>query len=129
MKLIIINLRKLTRKTIIFLLTPISYIVQYIATEIIFPNSRDRLDNILFNRAIYDSAIYIEQNLSEALIFSKREDLWKFILGEICVDGIYAEFGVFSGNSINYFSKNIKNKTFFGFDSFQGLKEDWFGTS
>ena len=43
-------------------------------------------------------------------------------------DLIYIEFGVFSGTSINFFSNKIK-KNIYGFDSFQGLKEDWLGTS
>ena len=40
----------------------------------------------------------------------------------------YIEFGVFSGTSINFFSNNL-NKKIYGFDSFEGLKEDWVGTS
>ena len=43
-------------------------------------------------------------------------------------NNFYLEFGVFSGTSINFFSKNI-NKNIYGFDSFEGLKEDWLGTS
>tara|TARA_B100001121_G_scaffold121569_1_gene106598 strand:- start:82 stop:837 length:756 start_codon:yes stop_codon:yes gene_type:complete len=41
----------------------------------------------------------------------------------------YIEFGVFSGSSINFFSKFLKEKEIYGFDSFEGLKEDWVGTS
>ena len=41
----------------------------------------------------------------------------------------YIEFGVFSGSSINFFSKYLKDKEMYGFDSFEGLKEDWTGTS
>ena len=44
-------------------------------------------------------------------------------------DYFYIEFGVFSGTSINFFSKNLNNKKIYGFDSFEGLKEDWAGTS
>jgi len=40
----------------------------------------------------------------------------------------YLEFGVFSGTTINFFSSNLKSKSFYGFDSFEGLKEDWSGT-
>ncbi len=40
-------------------------------------------------------------------------------------DVFYLEFGVFSGNSINFFSKYVPE--IYGFDSFQGLKEDWQG--
>ena len=38
----------------------------------------------------------------------------------------YLEFGVWKGHSINFFSK-YTNKIY-GFDSFEGLREDWFGT-
>ena len=41
----------------------------------------------------------------------------------------YIEFGVYSGTSINFFSKKLENKKIYGFDSFEGLKEDWVGTS
>ena len=37
----------------------------------------------------------------------------------------YLEFGVFDGTSINFFSKYTKS--IYGFDSFEGLKEDWIG--
>jgi hypothetical protein len=36
------------------------------------------------------------------------------------------EFGVFNGASINFFSKYVN--TIYGFDSFEGLREDWVGT-
>jgi hypothetical protein len=41
----------------------------------------------------------------------------------------YIEFGVYSGSSINYFSNFIMPKNIYGFDSFEGLKEDWLGTN
>ena len=37
----------------------------------------------------------------------------------------YLEFGVYVGTSINFFSKYVKK--IYGFDSFEGLKEDWVG--
>ena len=43
-------------------------------------------------------------------------------------DNYFLEFGVFSGSSINFFSNKI-NKKIYGFDSFEGLKEDWLGTT
>ncbi len=38
----------------------------------------------------------------------------------------YLEFGVYTGTSINFFSKYVN--TIYGFDSFEGLREDWVGT-
>ena len=42
----------------------------------------------------------------------------------------YLEFGVFKGKSINMFSKILKKykAKIYGFDSFEGLNEDWLGT-
>mgnify|MGYP001178799137 FL=1 len=42
---------------------------------------------------------------------------------------LFLEFGVFSGTSINLFSNELKDLEIFGFDSFEGINEDWFGTS
>jgi hypothetical protein len=41
--------------------------------------------------------------------------------------GIIAEFGVWKGESINFFAKNCPRAKVFGFDSFEGLEEDWYG--
>ena len=39
----------------------------------------------------------------------------------------YMEFGVYVGTSINLFSKILKDLKIYGFDSFEGLTEDWSG--
>ena len=39
-------------------------------------------------------------------------------------DGLILEFGVFSGVTVNRIS-TVTNKTVYGFDSFEGLPEDW----
>ena len=39
----------------------------------------------------------------------------------------YLEFGVFTGESSNFFSKYVKK--LYAFDSFEGLREEWVGTS
>ncbi len=39
-------------------------------------------------------------------------------------NGLYLEFGVYSGNTINIISK-FTNNNIYGFDSFEGLPEDW----
>lgn len=43
-------------------------------------------------------------------------------------DNFFLEFGVFQGKSINFFSNILKEKKFYGFDSFEGLNEDWEGS-
>jgi len=51
---------------------------------------------------------------------------------DFCLDnvqnknGYYLEFGVFEGKSINYMAHRKPQITFHGFDSFDGLPEQWF---
>lgn len=86
----------------------------------------------------------IEENLAEEIfktfkLHFKESSLFKDIdqirayaiktslLNDENKDYYYLEFGVFKGTSTNFFSKYV-NK-FYAFDSFEGLKEDWIGTS
>tara|TARA_Y200000002_G_C22515363_1_gene593150 strand:+ start:152 stop:886 length:735 start_codon:yes stop_codon:yes gene_type:complete len=64
-------------------------------------------------------------------VFLQTELLRKYCIGKsekISSDNdLVLEFGVFKGETINYFSKLINKKTIYGFDSFEGLKDDWYG--
>jgi len=89
------------------------------------------LHYIVNQMALQDSAEYAITHFSEALIFKKRETLWNYCIKRISelqnkVE-IIAEFGVWRGNSINYFAKKCPNANVYGFDSFEGLEEDWSG--
>ena len=42
---------------------------------------------------------------------------------------LYLEFGVFVGKSTNFISKILKDIPLYGFDSFEGLREDWHASS
>lgn len=42
------------------------------------------------------------------------------------IDGEILEFGVFQGKTIKHLSGGFPDKTLWGFDSFEGLPEDWF---
>lgn len=81
-------------------------------------------------RAVASSADYVESRLDQALLFPNRELLWDFALSKAPGTGLYAEFGVFTGWSINRFARRLapRGLTIHGFDSFQGLREDWPGT-
>jgi hypothetical protein len=41
--------------------------------------------------------------------------------------GLVCEFGVFEGDTISYIANRVPGRTVFGFDSFEGLPEDWRG--
>ena len=54
-----------------------------------------------------------------------RLDLLEYALGLVAVDGFCAEFGVFQGETLA-FAANRVDKVVYGFDSFEGLPDDWF---
>lgn len=91
-----------------------------------------RLFDVIDQQVLQDCAQYALNNFSNALRFRTRQEMWSFCLKKIhqvqpSGDGIIAEFGVWSGTSINFFAKNSPKSRLFGFDSFEGLEEDWVG--
>lgn len=93
----------------------------------------DALDDVykvVHRRAVHASADFVEQHVHEAQLFPRREQLWDFVLSLPPGNGLYAEFGVHTGWSINYLARQLARRdiTIYGFDSFQGLKENWRGT-
>jgi predicted O-methyltransferase YrrM len=77
-------------------------------------------------RAAKESADYAEAKMGDALAFASRERMWDFALSRVKQDGLAAEFGVWNGTSINYFARKL-DRPVFGFDSFEGLQEQWGG--
>jgi hypothetical protein len=82
------------------------------------------------DRAVISSADYIEKHLAGAMLFEDRKNLWNLALSRVQPGGLFCEFGVFEGDSINHFAKQLagSGNSIYGFDSFEGLKEDWYGS-
>ena len=59
-------------------------------------------------RALQSSAEFVEAHLDRAMLFSKREALWRFIAGKTTGEGLCAEFGVHTGWSINHLARLLK---------------------
>jgi Methyltransferase domain len=86
------------------------------------------LQDLVNQNAVQDSALYAIKNFSESMQFDARSELWSYCLNiNPSRIGIVAEFGVWKGESINFFARNCKEARVFGFDSFEGLEEDWYG--
>jgi hypothetical protein len=81
----------------------------------------------LFDISRTDSAEYFKKYMSDIMLFENREEFWDYSLTKMKNQGVVLEFGVFRGNSINYMSSKMKTTKFYGFDSFEGLQEDWLG--
>ena len=80
-------------------------------------------------RAIERSAAFIEQHGTAALLFNRKEKLWDFVAGKIPAAGLMMECGVWKGKSINHMAGLHPERTLHGFDSFEGLSEDWAGVN
>jgi len=91
------------------------------------------LEHQMYREALRTSAAYACANLATALPIRdggngepSRFRLLEFALAQSGVaNGAYAEFGVFQGESLGYLANRIDD-IIYGFDSFQGLPEDWF---
>jgi macrocin-O-methyltransferase TylF-like protien len=66
----------------------------------------------------------IERMRLSPCIADKYEHL-SYALERVGITGLYLEFGVFSGDSINFIADSISPQIIYGFDSFTGLPEEW----
>jgi hypothetical protein len=89
---------------------------------------RDSLASELNSRAISEAADYVQDKMSNALSFRDKRELWRHSFSKKKPGHIIAEFGVWKGESINYLA-TLTNEVIFGFDSFEGLQEDWRGST
>jgi hypothetical protein len=79
-----------------------------------------------------ESAELINEHLGSAVLFTDLRKFWDRAIGSIPESGLLLEFGVFEGTSTNYFARKLTEandqRTYHGFDSFEGLSDDWVGT-
>jgi hypothetical protein len=81
-------------------------------------------------RALAETVSFIEQHMPKSRSFGDRFELLRFALEQVepgLRDALYCEFGVFEGESINFIADLTPDKKIHGFDSFEGLPEDWRG--
>lgn len=79
----------------------------------------------LFNLAGMETAKYIIDKMPTVSHFANKYELLTFALSKVSLDGLFLEFGVYSGNTINHISKEKPYCKIYGFDSFEGLPESW----
>ncbi|MCU4159632.1 class I SAM-dependent methyltransferase [Acidiphilium sp. AL] len=75
-----------------------------------------------------EAVAYIIENMQSAMMLRDRFDLLRFALVRAPEQGLVLEFGVEKGLSIACLG-NATKRTVHGFDSFEGLPEDWVGTA
>ncbi len=80
-------------------------------------------------RALNETVDYIDQVLPDAIGFETQKELIEYSLKNVSLDGRYLEFGVYQGGTISFMAKKLKPLLVDGFDSFEGLPEDWAGST
>ncbi len=88
-------------------------------------NNHAFLDARLQQRACDQTCEYIENKMMFVNSCGSNFEVLDIALKNLEIpNGLFLEFGVFSGRSINYIASKVKN-TIHGFDSFVGLPEFW----
>lgn len=67
---------------------------------------------------------HIRKHLPDAPRLDDRIELLRFAFGKAPAEGLVLEFGVAAGHSLRYLA-GLTERTVYGFDSFEGLPEDW----
>jgi predicted O-methyltransferase YrrM len=81
---------------------------------------------LLQREAQAEAAAYVKEKMPEALYFMEREPLLRYAVDRASRPGLFLELGVFSGKSIWVIAQRTSSAVH-GFDSFEGLPEDWTG--
>lgn len=94
----------------------------------IFDWSYDRntknIERQLQRNALIDSTHFVEKHMINVKSFEDKFSLINFSLELAENEGLFIEFGVFKGTTINFIS-NTTDKTVYSFDSFEGLPQSW----
>lgn len=72
-----------------------------------------------------EATIFVETFLSSAVPLQSDAEVLKFGSDAVSIPGTYLEMGVCTGKTINFIAALNPLKIIHGFDSFQGLPEDW----
>ncbi|MGB1235888.1 MAG: class I SAM-dependent methyltransferase [Planktomarina sp.] len=86
-----------------------------------------------WDHAMRDSHDQFKDVMPHAMLFPRKPGLRRYALQRALDDvghkGLFVEFGVWRGAGVNLFSKLLAphDLTIHGFDSFEGLEEDWTG--
>jgi len=89
--------------------------------------------DIYYDNLSQDCYDFFKDKMKSSSVFLKVDDIRSFAIYRAIQNNtgdsknLFLEFGVYTGGSINLFSKQLKNinGTIYGFDTFEGLTEDW----
>lgn len=126
---------------IIIILKKISRLIFFLIPEEFHPlpkkNERIRKSSFIYKSYLHDELNdcydHFKKYFKHSMLFFDLKKIQDYAI-KLAIDNdkennnFFLEFGVYTGDSANYLSKKIKKKKLYGFDSFEGLREDWYGT-
>lgn len=109
------------------------YILRFIEANINFKvRNRTSPIDIYYENLSKDCYDFFKKDMENASIFLKPKDIRSYAISKSLKNlsnksNLFLEFGVFRGESINLFAEILNEKKFqiYGFDSFEGLEEEW----
>lgn len=101
-------------------------LLQRLLRRVVYKNYGRNLLYQLQLRALSEAADYTQAHMPQAMIFENYAAYIAFLVRNAPKEGLILEFGVAGGNSIRQIASHTDN-TVHGFDSFEGLPEDWTG--
>lgn len=99
--------------------------IQNIINNAITMSYKD-IDLAIQRRALESTVDYINKNMTNIQSVKNKFQVIDYALSKISnKKGLILEFGVYKCETINYIAKRLSNLKIFGFDSFEGLPENW----
>jgi hypothetical protein len=68
---------------------------------------------------------FVQRYLSQATRLTSDAEVLKYASDSVKIKGLFVELGVCTGRTINFLGALNPHTTIYGFDSFEGLPEDW----
>lgn len=72
-----------------------------------------------------EAVAFVEKYLGNAKALQSDAEVLRFGSDNVKISGAYIELGVCTGKTINFIAALNPHRKIYGFDSFQGLPEDW----
>jgi predicted O-methyltransferase YrrM len=88
-------------------------------------NSQWNIHDVAALRASWTTYDFVEANLLTADTFPDRLTHLRGLSDKVQIPGMVLEFGVGAGSSLLALSETFTDRLIVGFDSFEGLPEDW----
>ncbi|GAA3890255.1 class I SAM-dependent methyltransferase [Saccharothrix violaceirubra] len=75
--------------------------------------------------AALESARFVREVMPTVPQFGHPHATLEYALSLVAADGLALEFGVYTGTTLKIIAQALEDRGVFGFDSFEGLPEDW----